>query len=108
MKIKTIYECEVCGKQFNDIPECAGHEKNCTNAKFFNKCFEPVSIFEIEDADFIYLPTAQDYNKICLMYPDLKLDKSYIPFPLILLRVGDTYLWRDFSGYMNEIEKRVK
>lgn len=108
MKTKTVYECEICGKQFNGMSECAWHEKDCTKAKFFDRYFIPVSVFEIEEADFIYLPTAQDYNKICKMYPFLNLGKSYVSFPLVLLRVGNTCLWRDFDEFRTEIEKRIK
>ena len=114
---KHIYQCDVCGKEFNDEEDCRKHEKEHTASFIKNAVVMMDDNGEILPLDDIRTAIEESYaiyvgcNEAAKMLWELFEDEGYAPpiegirtpilYPAFFIYDQDHYCWL----YLNDLEE---
>ena len=121
---KRIYQCEVCGKEFNDEDDCREHEMEHITAKLKGGVVMMDSLGEvlpledihtaIERAYAIYVGCKEAADILWEMFDDegysapIESIETPIQYPAFFIYDLDNYCWRDMRDLEEEYNRLLE
>lgn len=111
MKIKEVYECEYCGKTFENSAECIEHELKCEFKKVINQIhafdckFRPVDIMNKNINDIYYIK-ADTFEALQFLIKKFEAEDA-CPFNSAD-DIGVTFYWDMQTDGWENLEENLK